>query len=276
MSSLTARSATPSPASHGEHPFASRLAAQHARLLSLLDEAAVSDTRVVSAALASFMARKGKLLRPMLTLLCCEIAGGDPRQAVPLAAAVELVHCSSLILDDLPCMDNTDMRRGRASLHTRFGEAVAILTSVHLLSQAYRNVAMAKIVEPDLVGMLAEAISCNGMIRGQVLDLSDGCDSDEVRSMKTAPLFRVAAQFGAYAAHAPDWQVDALGRFAERLSLTFQVRDDIIDGDTASSQLQRAQEIGRTGAAELAATFGDTAPCRDLVRLIRFAVSREA
>ena len=211
----------------------------------------------------------------MLTLLCCEIAGGDPRDAVPLAAAVELVHCSSLILDDLPSMDNTDTRRGRISLHKRFGDAVAILASVHLLSQAFRTVAMARIVDPDLVAMLAEAISRNGMIRGQVLDLIDGCDSDEVRSLKTAPLFRIAAQFGAYAAKAPAWQVEVLSEFADRLSLAFQVRDDIMDGHTESSQLQRAQQIASAVAAELAATFGDTASCRDLVKLIDFAVSRE-
>ena len=115
----TACSAIPTPARRSEHPFAPRLAASYERLLTILDAAATTDTPVVSTALASFMARKGRLLRPMLTLLCCEIAGGDPQQAVPLAGAVELVHCSSLILDDLPCMDNTDTRRGRASLHTR-------------------------------------------------------------------------------------------------------------------------------------------------------------
>ena len=179
MPSLTVCSAIPPRAPRDMHPFASRLTAPYEQLLTILDAAAVSDAPVVSTALAAFMTRKGKLLRPMLTLLCCEIAGGDPRDAVPLAAAVELVHCSSLILDDLPSMDNTDTRRGRISLHKRFGDAVAILASVHLLSQAFRTVAMARIVDPDLVAMLAEAISRNGMIRGQVLDLIDGCDSDE-------------------------------------------------------------------------------------------------
>jgi geranylgeranyl diphosphate synthase type II len=223
------------------------------------------------------MARKGKLLRPMLSLLCCEVAGGDPLDAVPLAAAVELVHCSSIILDDLPCMDNTNSRRGRPSLHTQFGEAVAILTSIHLLSHAFRiTAAAARTLEQDLVAVLADAISCDGMIRGQVIDLSGGGNADDVRSLKTTPLFRIAARFGACAAGAPAWQVEALSRFADRLSLAFQVCDDVIDGEVDPSQLQRATAISRAAAAELGAKFGDTAACRDLVSLIDFAVSREA
>jgi geranylgeranyl diphosphate synthase, type II len=268
---------SPVPELRSEHPFSLRLIDSHERLIRILDAAAASDTPVVSEALASFMARKGKLLRPMLTLLCCEIAGGDPLGAVQLAAAVELVHCSSIILDDMPCMDNAGIRRGRVSLHQQFGEAVAILTSVHLLSHAFRlTAAAARMIGQDLVVVLADAISCNGMIRGQVLDLSGAGDTDDVRSLKTTPLFRLAAQFGASAAGAPSWQVEALTKFANCLSLAFQVRDDIIDGQADPSQLQRAREISGAAAEELSATFGDTAAVRDLVSLIGFAVSREA
>lgn len=260
-----------------EHPFTLRLVDSYERLVGTLDAAATTDTPVVSEALAFFMTRKGKLLRPMLTLLCCEIAGGDPLGAVPLAAAVELVHCSSIILDDLPCMDNASIRRGRVSLHTQFGEGVAILTSVHLLSHAFRlTAAAARMIGQELVAVLADAISCSGMIRGQVLDLSGGGDTDDVRSLKTTPLFRIAAQFGAYAAGAPRWQVEALIKFANCFSLAFQVRDDIIDGQADLSQLERAKEISGAAAEELAASFGDTAACRDLVSLIGFAVSRDA
>ena len=87
----------------------------------------------------------------MLTLLSCEIAGGDPQHIVSLAAAVELVHCSSIILDDLPCMDNSAIRRGQASLHTQFGEPVAILASVHLLSRAF-NIAASAVNWTPFVG----------------------------------------------------------------------------------------------------------------------------
>jgi len=260
-----------------EHHFPPRLIDSLERLVQTLDDAATADAPVVSEALAFFIARKGKLLRPILTLLCCELSGGDPLDAVPLAAAVELVHCSSIILDDLPCMDNASARRGRAALHMQFGEAVAVLTSVHLLSQAFRITAAAETtIKQNLVAVLADAISCNGMIRGQVIDLGGGGDTDEVRSLKTSPLFRVAAQFGACAAAAPRWQVEALIKFANCLSLAFQLRDDVIDGHAGSSQLQRAIEISEAAAAELAATFDDTAACRDLLGLIGYAVSREA
>jgi geranylgeranyl pyrophosphate synthase len=213
-------------------------------------------------------------LRPLLTLLSCEVAGGDPQHTVPLAAAVELVHCSSIILDDLPCTDNSAIRRGQASLHTQFGEAVAILASLHLLSRAF-NIAAGteKTIARNAAAMLTDAISSKGMIHGQLVDLDGGDCADEVRLLKTAPLFRMAAQFGAYAAGAPSRQVDALTKFSDCLSLVFQLRDDIIDGEADPALLQKR---GAAAAKELVATFGRTAPCSDLVTLIGFAVSREA
>jgi geranylgeranyl diphosphate synthase type II len=273
--SATSSDDRPSCGTPDEHRFAPRLVESHDRLLAILDAAAAADAPIVSEALSTFMACKGKLLRPLLTLLCCEITGGDPLRAVPLAAAVELVHCSSLILDDLPCMDNASTRRGRPSLHNQFGEAVAILTSVHLLSHGFRITAEAgRTLEQDLVGMLADAISRNGMIRGQAIDLAGGGNTDAVRSLKTAPLFRVGARFGAAVANAPAWQVEALSNFANSLSLVFQVRDDIIDGQADVSQFERATAIGSAAAAELGALFGDKPACQDLRCLIGFALSR--
>jgi geranylgeranyl pyrophosphate synthase len=114
------------------------------------------------------------------------------------------------------------------------------------------------------------------MIHGQVIDLDRGGSTDEVRLLKTAPLFRIAAQFGAYAAGAPSWQIDVLTKFSNCLSLVFQLRDDIIDGEVDPAQLQTAAERGTVAAKELVATFGNTASCSDLVSLIGFAVSRQA
>ena len=114
------------------------------------------------------------------------------------------------------------------------------------------------------------------MIRGQLIDLDGGGSSDEVRLLKTAPLFRIAAQFGAHAAGAPSWQVDALTRFSDCLSLVFQLRDDIIDGDIDPALLQTAAERGAAAAKKLVATFGESTACADLVSLIGFAVSRKA
>jgi geranylgeranyl pyrophosphate synthase len=260
-----------------QHPFPDRLVQDYNHLLQVLDAAAASKTPIVSTAISYFMSCKGKLLRPLLTLLSCEVAGGDPQHAVPVAAAVELVHCSSIILDDLPCMDNSAIRRGQASLHTQFGEAVAILASVHLLSRAF-NIAVGaeRAIGGNFVATLTDAISCNGMILGQVIDLDGSGSTDEVRLLKTGPLFRISAQFGAYAAGAASWQVDALTKFANCLSLVFQLRDDIIDGEVDSALLHRAAERGTAAAKELVATFGESASCSDLVSLISFAVSREA
>jgi geranylgeranyl diphosphate synthase, type II len=265
------------PAVESQHPFPERLAQSHSELLQVLDAAAASDTPILSRSLSYFMSRKGKLLRPLLALLSCEVAGGDPRHILTLSAAVELVHCSSIILDDLPCMDNSAIRRGQASLHTQFGEPVAILASVHLLSRAFNIAASAeKAIGRNAVPILSDAISCKGMIRGQLIDLDGGGSSDEIRLLKTAPLFRIAAQFGAHAARAPSWQVDALTRFSDCLSLVFQLRDDIIDGDIDPALLQTAAERGAAAAQKLVATFGESTASADLVSLIGFAVSRKA
>jgi geranylgeranyl diphosphate synthase, type II len=273
----TAHKVRATPALESQHPFPERLAQSHSELLQVFDAAAASDTPILSIALSYFMSRKGKLLRPLLTLLSCEVAGGDPKHIVPLAAAVELVHCSSIILDDLPCMDNSATRRGQASLHTQFGEAIAILASVHLLSRAFNIAAGSeKTIGRNAVATLTDAISSEGMIHGQLVDLDGGGCADEVRLLKTAPLFRIATQFGAYAAGAPSRQVDALTKFSDCLSLVFQIRDDIIDGEIEPALLQTVTERGAAAAKELVATFGRTAPCSDLVSLIDFAVSREA
>lgn len=254
-----------------------RLRRCHEQLVYALDAAATSRVPVVSDALTYFMRRKGKLLRPLLTLLCCEVAGGHPMDAIQSAAAIELVHCSSLILDDLPCMDNASHRRGQVTLHVRFGEPIAILASVHLLAFAFRiAVDAAKTMEPNLSTMLSDAICHNGMICAQVSDLRGLGQTDEIRSLKTAPLFRIAAQSGAYAAGASNYQVETLARFAERLSLAFQLRDDIIDGHAHSSELCRTLEISQIAAADLTFGFGETIPCLDLVRLVQFAATRDA
>ena len=256
--------------------IAPRLESSYRRMIGSLDLAATADALFVNDAVCYFMSRKGKLLRPVFVLLCCEVAGGDPVEAVDLAAAVELVHCSSIILDDLPCMDNSAQRRGRSSLHVRFGEATAILTSIHLLSRAFQLVAkQSQTVDRDFTSMLSDAISRDGMICGQILDLSAGGNSDEVRALKTAPLFAVAAQFGASAARAAASHVQALVRFASGLSLALQLRDDVLDGQAEPVELHRALELGRSASNDIFATFGRTAAACDLADLIEFAAARE-
>ena len=269
---------TPTATAQSSRPFwiAPSLESSYRRMIESLELAATDDAPFVNDAVCYFMSRKGKLLRPVFVLLCCEVAGGDPVKAVDLAAAVELVHCSSIILDDLPCMDNSAQRRGRPSLHVRFGEATAILTSIHLLSRAFQLVAkQSRTVDKDFTSMLSDAISRHGMISGQILDLSASGSTDEVRALKTAPLFATAAEFGACTARAPAEHVHALVRFARDLSLALQLRDDVLDEQAEPLELQRAFELGRSASNDLFATFGQTAAARHLADLIDFAVARE-
>lgn len=275
MSTPIATPAIPSPA-QPSRPFriAPRLESSYRRMLGSLELAAAADAVFVNDAVCYFMSCKGKLLRPLFVLLCCEVAGGDPVEAVDLAAAVELVHCSSIILDDLPCMDNSPQRRGQPSLHVKFGEATAILTSIHLLSRAFQLVAKHS-VDRDFTSMLSDAISRDGMICGQILDLRAGGNTDEVRALKTAPLFATAAQFGAGAARAPTAQVQALVRFAGALSLALQLRDDVLDEQAEPSELGRAFDLGRSASHDIFTAFGHTAATRDLADLIEFAAARE-
>jgi geranylgeranyl pyrophosphate synthase len=255
-------------------PIAARLAASYDSVVQRLDAAAAADAPIVSQAVSYFMSHKGKLLRPTLVLLASEIAGGDPGKVAGLATAVELVHCSSIILDDLPCMDNSDTRRGQSSLHIRFGEAAAILTSVHFLSRAFQLVAESSMeLKKDLTSVLSDAISQNGMIRGQIIDLSSGGDADEVRSLKTGALFRVAVQFGALAANASAPCVHALVQYASSLSVAYQIFDDVRDKQAHRSHLPRAIEIGSLAVKQIFEIFGENAASRDLAGLFDFSAA---
>jgi geranylgeranyl diphosphate synthase type II len=254
--------------------YGPRLAQPLCALDEALEEAIATDTPLIADAVRYFTRGKGKLLRPVFTLLCCEICGGDPAAAVGLAVSIELVHWSSLILDDLPCMDDTAVRRGQPNLHVRFGEAAAVLTSVHFLTRAFAAVARASRAErAGLTEILSDAITRDGMICGQVIDLIEGSGSDRVRLRKTAPLFRVSAQFGAYAAGATVAEIHTLVDFADRFSLALQLRDDVLDGDTPVAAHARAQAIARKAVQDLVAAFGRNKASSGLAELIALAVS---
>ncbi|MBZ5640440.1 MAG: polyprenyl synthetase family protein [Acidobacteriia bacterium] len=181
----------------------------------------------------------GKRLRGIVVLATAEMLKGNPKDALPLACAVEMVHASSLILDDLPSMDNATLRRGKPTLHLVTGEANAILASVALLNAAY-----ALVFEADGVGeksrreaarRLARAIGAEGLVGGQVVDLEStgrkvDLDALEfIHSHKTGALFIVAAEFGALAAGGRARDVEALRAYAKNLGLAFQITDDLLD-----------------------------------------------
>ena len=182
----------------------------------------------------------GKRIRPVLTLEFARLAGlADWKTALPMACALELVHTYSLIHDDLPCMDNDDMRRGKPSSHIKFGEANALLAGDSLLTFAFQTAGEAKDIPADAVAkavsLLARAAGCAGMIAGQVQDLENENKTvsvDDLRSvdvLKTGELIRCACQLGCIAAGADDKKLEAARIYAENLGIAFQIVDDILD-----------------------------------------------
>ena len=201
----------------------------------------------------------GKRLRPILALLACEAVGGNPEDAAPAAAALEMVHTYSLIHDDLPAMDDDDYRRGRRTCHRVYGEAIAILAGDALLTQAFHVLADAgatRLAPADrlrIIAEIAEAAGSRGMVGGQVMDiLAEGHEIDcptlaSLHARKTGALIRASVRVGGIAGGAVAEQLQALTRYAERVGLAFQIVDDILDiegvtaemGKTAGSDLRR-------------------------------------
>jgi geranylgeranyl diphosphate synthase type II len=181
----------------------------------------------------------GKRLRPLVTLLMAEACGAEASEldaALAAGAAVELIHCYSLVHDDLPAMDDDDFRRGRPTCHKAFGDAVAILAGDALLTRAFEVLALglpATIVAAG-VADLAAAAGIAGMVNGQAGDLlGEGQFATEERVRwihlrKTAAMFRVAARLGARCAGADSGMQDLAGEFGEKLGLAFQVVDDLL------------------------------------------------
>lgn len=233
----------------------------------------------------------------MLTLLGAQVAGGEPLDSLRAACAIEYVHTSSIILDDLPAMDDADLRRGRAALHLVFGEDIATLAALALLNQAYALLARAASASgaPGAAGRLvAEAASCigaNGMIGGQVSDLDSGGSRDDVsaleaRSLKTTALMRLTLSAGALACGASEEDSEALACFGESLGSAYQIQDDLLDqlGDislTGKTPGQDARHLRSTFIAELgvegAHDFSISLAERGKAAILeRFGESREA
>ena len=183
----------------------------------------------------------GKRVRPALTLEFCRLFGGDPQNALPFAAAVEMIHTFSLIHDDLPCMDDDDLRRGRPTNHKVFGEAYALLAGDGMVIDAFglaaSNMGVSAEIRAESVKLLSCATGCGGMVRGQIVDMfgeGNTLTYEELlflHAHKTGALIRVAAQLGVLAAgygvDTPEMQA-AVG-YAERIGLAFQVMDDVLD-----------------------------------------------
>lgn len=201
----------------------------------------------------------GKRVRPVLCLAACDLVGGNESAAMPAACAVEMIHTMSLIHDDLPCMDNDDLRRGKPTNHIVFGEDVAILAGDALLAFSFEHIAVSTLnVAPSrivrAIGELSKAIGAEGLVAGQVIDIcSEGLTSVGLEQLefihvhKTAKLLECAVVLGAIMGGGDDESVEKLRKYARSIGLLFQVVDDILDVTKSS------QELGKTAGKDLMA-----------------------
>lgn len=180
----------------------------------------------------------GKRIRPVMVLAFCELCGGDPEKALPFACAVEMVHTYSLIHDDLPCMDDDDLRRGRPTNHKVYGEAMALLAGDGLLTKAFEMALTFSGSPVDALRggrILAQCAGAEGMVGGQCIDLdSEGKDVDlallrEMDQGKTVALISAACQMGCVAAGADEKTLELARSYAQGVGMAFQIRDDILD-----------------------------------------------
>jgi geranylgeranyl diphosphate synthase type II len=181
----------------------------------------------------------GKRVRPILMILAAQELGYDAPDLFDLGCAIEMVHSASLILDDMPCMDNAELRRGRPTIHRRYGEDVAVLASVALLSHAFRVVAglsdTAPVLRNQLVASMAEVVGTQGLVRGQYKDLREGStqrgaeDIVGTNELKTGVLFGTALEMAGLLAGASDSTRQSLRNFAMELGQAFQLYDDLQD-----------------------------------------------
>lgn len=229
---------------------------------------------VIEEAMKYSLESGGKRVRPMLVLEFCRICGGDVEKALPFAAAVEFIHTYSLIHDDLPCMDNDDMRRGKPSSHIKFGEADALLAGDALLTHAFTALASAELSSKQIVNAvktLSDYAGANGMIGGQIIDLegeNKNLSLDELFLMdklKTAALITAACVLGCIAADNYD-NIPAAIRYAENLGIAFQIVDDILDflegednSDIISGKSTYVSLLGLENARVEAAKYTDAA-----------------
>lgn len=207
------------------------------------------SVRVIDEAARYSLFAGGKRLRPSLLLATSEALGGNVENALPSACAIEMIHTYSLIHDDLPAMDDDDLRRGNSTCHVKYGEAIAILAGDLLATTAYEVIAAhtadQSLVSP-LVLELTRAAGSNGMIGGQVLDLLSENVTPEIsrvraiHGMKTGALLAASVRLGGIAAGCADDALDRVTRFGQAIGLAFQIVDDILDEESDAATLGKS------------------------------------
>ncbi len=247
--------------------------------LAALVEAYLPETSSTARAARYSLLSGGKRVRAVLALAVCDMLGGDMAAAASFAGAVEMLHCYSLIHDDLPCMDNDDMRRGKSSCHKAFDEATALLAGDLLLTEAFETIANTQTtdaIRANAALVLAKGAGSRGMIYGQELDLyyetlqADETQLREIHRNKTGALINAAVQLGAAASSADADTCAALEQYAFALGLVFQIVDDVLDETSTAEELGKPigsdRENGKTtfvtlygvqGAMQLAERIND-------------------
>jgi geranylgeranyl diphosphate synthase, type II len=226
----------------------------------------------------------GKRLRPMLVLLACEACGGEIERAVPAACALEMVHTYSLIHDDLPAMDDDDLRRGKPTNHVVYGEALAILAGDGLLTRAFEILAT-EVSPPDVAAMccadLAAAAGWAGMVAGQVADLEaenagiqSVNDLEGIHRRKTGRLISCGLLMGGRIAGASPSQLQTLEEYGWRVGLAFQITDDLLDLSSTPEKLGKGtQKDAGLGKLTYPGLIGVTESQRRIVELLESAKS---
>ena len=239
----------------------------------------------VAAAVEDSLFAPAKRIRPVLALLVSDLFRGDPAAALPAACAVEMVHTASLVLDDLPAMDDATSRRGRPACHVLHGQANAILAAFALLSRAYEILAEgwpgapAAATRAAIARDLGRAVGMDGMVAGQARDLSmagralDFATLEFIHSRKTGALFTASAALGAAAAGASAAETSSVVAYAKNLGLAFQVVDDLIDA-TGSAE-EAGKDVGKDLKKTTFVSFSGVEGARQLAEELS-AASREA
>jgi geranylgeranyl diphosphate synthase type II len=196
----------------------------------------------------------GKRLRPILTLAVGELFGAKSRVLLPFACTLELIHTYSLIHDDLPALDNDDLRRGKLTSHKLFGEGIALLSGDALLTEAFHLMTRPQSVRAldcmlvvELVREISHAAGVDGLVGGQAVDLEVGGQTMDIATVeyiharKTGALFLTAARVGAKIGRAAPKDLRRISRYAERLGLAFQITDDILDAGNYSGEAKQSE-----------------------------------
>jgi geranylgeranyl diphosphate synthase, type II len=208
-----------------------------------------ASSRTLKEAMEYSLFSDGKRIRPGLAIATCEALSGRVEDVLPFASAIEMIHTYSLIHDDLPCMDNDDLRRGRPTCHKVFGEAIALLAGDALLTEAFRVMTDCRVSKVSaatgrkIVQEVALAAGPSGMVAGQAADITHEGKKGSRRIVnfihlnKTSALIRASVLAGAFVGRANNVQVRALRMFGESIGLAFQIRDDLLDAEGTEAEV---------------------------------------